>query len=176
VIDHGVYGARHLGRDRGVGLAAQMGIMSVFRDVAFELVAEAVGPFEDGRLTGHPERAPEPGIAILRDAALTAEHAGLHGGEIHAAELQELPVMAEAAQVTGLGQDGHGVDRTDAGNGRQQLIVGQVGEELDSSSFNRIALADKAPTLGEHEAEHADRVGIRADWKANRTRGRRINI
>ena len=57
---------------------------------------------------------------------LTAEHAGLDGGEIQAAELQELTVMPEAVQVTGLGQDGQGVDRADTGNGRQQLIIGQT--------------------------------------------------
>jgi hypothetical protein len=44
VIDHGVHGARHLGRDCGVGLAAQMGIVSILRDVAVELVPKAVGP------------------------------------------------------------------------------------------------------------------------------------
>jgi hypothetical protein len=40
VIDHGVYGARHLGRDRGAGFPAQMSVVSVFRDVAFELVPD----------------------------------------------------------------------------------------------------------------------------------------
>jgi len=46
VIDHGVYGARHLGRDGGVSLAAQMSIVSILRDVALKLVAEAVVPLE----------------------------------------------------------------------------------------------------------------------------------
>jgi LacI family transcriptional regulator len=70
VIDHGVYGSRHLGRDCGVGLAAQMSVVSILRDVAFELVPEAVGPLENSGLAGHPERAPEPGIAVLRDPRL----------------------------------------------------------------------------------------------------------
>src|SRR6056297_1465268 len=176
VFDHGVYGARHLGRDRGVGLAAQMGIVSIFRDVAFELVPEAVGPLENSGLAGHPERAPQPGIAVFRDPALTAEHAGLDGGEVHAAELQELPVMSEAAQVASLRQDGHGVDRADAGDGRQQLIVGQIRQQRDGPSLDLIALPDKAAALCENEAEHADRVGIPVDWKSNRTNGRRVNI
>lgn len=72
MFDHGVYGACHLGRDCGVGLATQMGIVSVLRDVAFELVPEAVGPLQHGGLSCHPERAPEPGIAVLRDAFLAA--------------------------------------------------------------------------------------------------------
>ena len=32
MFDHGVYGARHFRGDRGVGLASQMGIVSVPRD------------------------------------------------------------------------------------------------------------------------------------------------
>lgn len=53
-----------------------MGVVSVFRYVAFEFVPEAVGPFEGRSWTGDPERAPQPGIAILRNPALTTEHAG----------------------------------------------------------------------------------------------------
>jgi hypothetical protein len=102
-----------------------MSVVSIFRDVAFEFVSEAVGPLENGGLAGHPERAPQSGIAILRDATLTAEHAGLDCGKIplgrlprnrlsrcpaghvympergamHAAELQELPMMPNPTQV-----------------------------------------------------------------------------
>lgn len=147
VIDHGVYGARHLCRDRGIGLAAQMGIVSILGDVALELVPEAVGPLENGGLAGHPHRAPQAGIAVLRDTALTAEHAGLDSGEVHATELQELPMMPEPTQVTGLGQDGHGVDRADAGNGRQQLVIWQIGEQFDGPGLDLVALPDKASAL-----------------------------
>lgn len=55
--------------------------MSILRDVAFELIAEAVGPLKNGRLAGHPERAAQAGIAVLRDPALAAEHAGLNRGK-----------------------------------------------------------------------------------------------
>ncbi len=48
-----------------------MGVVSIFRDVAFELVPEAIGPLEDGGLAGHPKRATQSCIAILRDATLT---------------------------------------------------------------------------------------------------------
>jgi len=47
--------------------------MSVLGDVAFELVAEAVGALEHGRLPRHPERSAQSGIAILRDPASAAE-------------------------------------------------------------------------------------------------------
>src|SRR6056297_1202920 len=65
VFDHGVYGARHLGRDGGVGLAAQMGVVSVPRDIAFELVTEAIGTFENGHLACHPEGSAQPGVAVF---------------------------------------------------------------------------------------------------------------
>ena len=78
--------------------------------VALELVTEAVLPLPDGHLSSQPERTPEPGVAVLRQLGLAAEGAGLLGGQIKAAELQELSVMAEAAQIAGLSQDGEGVD------------------------------------------------------------------
>lgn len=165
VTDHRVNGAHHLCRDRGVGFAAQMTVVSVLRDVALEFVPEAVGPLENGRLAGHPECAAQPGIAILRDPALTAEHAGLHGGHMRAAELQELAVMPEPTQVASLGQDGHRVDRTDPGNGRQQLIVRQIGEQLYRPGLDLVALADKTSPLGKDTAEHANGIGLRADWQ-----------
>ena len=62
-------------------------------------------------------------------------------------------MMPKAAQVAGLGQDGHGVDRADAGNGRQKLIVGQIGEKLDGSSLDLVALPDQATAFRENEAE-----------------------
>src|SRR6056297_3251894 len=80
MVYHGVCCARHLGRDCGVGFAAQTGIVSVLGNIAFKLVAEAVGPLQHGGLTGHPERAPKPGITVLRYPPLAAEHAGLNSG------------------------------------------------------------------------------------------------
>ncbi len=53
-FDHGVNGACHLCGDGGVCLAAQIRVMAVLRDVAFELVSEAVGGLEHGSLTGQP--------------------------------------------------------------------------------------------------------------------------
>lgn len=73
--------------------------------------------------------------------------------------------MPETAQVTCFSQDGHCVDRADTGDGRQQLIVRQIGQELDGSGLNLIALPDQAAAFGGNEAEHAHCVGIRADRK-----------
>lgn len=85
-------------------------------------------------------------------------------------------MMPEPTQVASLGQDGHGVDRADTRNGRQQLIVRQVGEKHDGSSFNLIASPDQASPLSENETKHADGIGIRVDGKSNRTSRRRRSI
>ena len=68
--------------------------------------------------------------------------------------------MAKPTQVTGLGQDGHGVDRADPGNGRQQLIVGQIRQQLDGPCLDLIPLSDQAATFGQYQAEHADGIGV----------------
>ena len=72
----------------------------------------------------------------------------MHRGEVHAAELQKLSMMPETAQIAGLGQDGHSVDRADAGNGRQQLKVGEIGQKLDGPCLDLIALSDQTAALG----------------------------
>ncbi len=176
VFDHGVYGARHLGCDRSVGLASQMGVVSIPRDVSFKLVTEAVGAFENGDLSGHPEGSAEPGVAVFGDSALAAEHAGLDSGEVHAAELQELAVMPEAAQITGLSQNGQGVDRPDPGDGGQQLVVGMIGQKLDGPRLDLIALSNQTAPFGQHEAEHANCVGVRVDRQSHRASCRGVNI
>ena len=90
------------------------------------------------------------------------------GGEIKATELQELAVVAEAAQVAGLGQDGERVDRPDAGNLLQAPEVGMLPEQLARHRLDRVALADQMPCLGDDEAEHGDRRGIRSDGQGDR--------
>ena len=67
-FDNCVYFARHFGRD-GVGLATQMGIVPLPRDVALELVAQAIGAFEHCNLTNHPEGSAQSGVAVFGDAA-----------------------------------------------------------------------------------------------------------
>ena len=96
--------------------------------------------------------------AIFGYLASTAKHAGLDGGQIHAAELQKLPLMMEPPQVPGLGQDRQSVDRPDAGNGAQQLIVMALGQQFDRPIFDDIALADQASPFGLHHADHSDGV------------------
>ena len=58
VFDHSVYGARHLSGYGGVCLTPEMCIMSIFRDIALKLIAEAVGLLQDSCLSCQPECAP----------------------------------------------------------------------------------------------------------------------
>jgi hypothetical protein len=86
---------RHLGGERGHRLATAIGIIGVTGNIAAELIAEAVVGLPSGDLRRHPERPAQPGIAVLRQFGPAAECAGLAGGEVEAAELQELAMMAE---------------------------------------------------------------------------------
>ena len=72
-------------------------------------------------------------------------------------------MMPEPSRSPASARDGHGVDRADTRRMvRQQLIVGQVGEKLDGSSFNLIAsrtrLRPSARTRREQCGRHRIRV------------------
>jgi hypothetical protein len=105
------------------------------------------------QLQGRTEPA---GVAELRELGLAPKLAGLVGGEVEAAQLEELAVMAEPAQVAGLRQNGHGVDATDAGNLTQALLIGVVYQCGVSLVLDRIALPDQASALSDDHAQHGD--------------------
>ena len=54
-----------LGSDCGTRFAAQMFVVAVFGDGAFERVSKAVGPLHNGDLACHPEGAAQSGIRIF---------------------------------------------------------------------------------------------------------------
>lgn len=72
VFDHGACCSRRLGDNGGTSLALQMSVVSILSNVALELVAKAVGPLQDGDLTGDPEGVPQARGALFRDRAVTA--------------------------------------------------------------------------------------------------------
>ena len=86
-FDDRVYDTRHLGGNGGHCLAAQIGIVPILGDIAFELVTEAVLPLADGDLSGDPKSAAQAGIAELGKSRLAAILTGLLCREIKAAEL-----------------------------------------------------------------------------------------
>lgn len=79
-----------------------------------------------GDLGSHPEGPAQARVAVLGQFGAAAERTRLAGREIEVAELQELAMMVEAPQITGLGQDGQCVDRTNARNVAPQLVVGDI--------------------------------------------------
>ena len=66
-------------------------------------------------------------------------------------------MVPEAAQVAGLRQDGQGMDRPDARDLAQELVVAVIRQHRMSEFFDLIPLADEAAGLGQHHAEHRDR-------------------
>ena len=65
VFDDPEYGLRHLRGDCGIRFAAQMGVVTVFGDIAFEFVKEAIRLLEDGNLPDHPEDAAQARVAVF---------------------------------------------------------------------------------------------------------------
>ena len=65
-------------------------------------------------------------------------------------------MMVEAARVTGLGLDGQRIDRTDAWNVAQQLVVDVVGKPRMCQPLDLVALVDEAAALRDDHAEHGD--------------------
>jgi hypothetical protein len=66
--------------------------------------------------------------------------------------------MMEPMQIAGLGQNGQGIDRPDAGNGAQQLKIGPPTQQFDGTIFDGIALPFQASAFGQHHAELMDGV------------------
>lgn len=96
-LDDRVNDTGHLGGDRRERLAPEVGVAPVAGDIALELGPEAVLPLPDRPLACHPERPPQPGVAVLGQLGLAAELAGLLGGEVEPAELQKLAMLPEPA-------------------------------------------------------------------------------
>ena len=168
--------SRKAGGDCGIRLAAQMGVLRILGDVTLELITEAVGLLHDGHLTCHPEGSAQPGIAVFGQLGLATECARLAGSKVHPAELQELPIMAETAQIASVGQDGQCIDWPDPGNGCQQLVVVVGLEQFDSAVLDLVALGNQTAPFTQTQTEHSDSVGVLRNWQANRGFGGLINI
>jgi len=103
-------------------------------------------------------------VAELREFGLPPESARLMRREIETAELQELSVVTEAAEIAGFSKYRECVDRPDAWNPLQGLVVGSSRQQHLSFSFDRVTLADEAAHLRQHHAEHGDSHGLGGDW------------
>lgn len=138
-----MHDARHLGGNCGHRLAAQIWIVAISRDVAFELVPESVLTLSDGDLPGDPQGAAQPSIAELGKTGLASILAGLLCRQIQSAEFEKLTVMVKAAEISGLGNDRQRVDRPDAGYLSQELVILAVPQQFVGLRFDLIALPDQ---------------------------------
>lgn len=148
--------ARHLGGDGRERFAPKMLILGIPGDIAAVAFPERVVALTDRDLCGEPEGMPQASIAELRKFGLAAEHAGLMRGEIEAAELQELPMVAEAALIAGFGEDGQGIDRADSGELTQPRCIRVVGQKYLGLGLDLVALAEEAAAFGQDHPEHGD--------------------
>jgi len=155
-LDEGVRDARHLGGDGRERLATEIGTGLIPRDVTLERIAEAVVSLAAGNLPRDLEGSPQAGVSELREAGLAAEPARLMSREIEPAELQELSMVREAAEVARLGEDRQGVDRPDAADRPQTPIVGMVGEEELGAVLDLVAAGDQAAAFRQGHAKHGD--------------------
>ena len=144
--------------------------------VSTQLIAKAVVALASGDLCGHPESAAQPSIAILGKLGPTAECAGLAGGQIEPAELEELAMVGKPSKVPGLGEDGQRVDGTDARDHTKQLVVTVLAEHGMGGSLDLVALADQTARLRDDHAKHDNRHGILVDRQCDRCAGGLVNI
>ena len=81
--------------------------------------------------------------------------------EVEAAELQELTMVTEAAQVAGFSQYGQRDDGANAGQLAKPRGVGLLGQHRFGVGFDQVALTNQVATFGEDEPEHRDgrRIG-----------------
>src|SRR3954469_24478508 len=175
-LDDRVHHAGHLGGDRGQRLAPQVGIVPITGDGALERVAEAVLFLADRHLAGEPQGPAQASVAVFRQLGLTPEGAGLMGGQIKPAELQELTMVAKAAQVAGLGQNGERGDWSNPWNPTQELVVRALVQELDGHCLKGVALLNEAARLSDHKAEQTNCRGIGRDRQTDRGSGRFVDI
>ena len=148
---------RHFGGDGDIGHALAVCTGGITPEISFELVAEAVLAQPDGHGSGHPKDAAQPCVAVLRQLGGSAELARLLGGEIEAAELEELAMMVEAAQVACFSKDRQRQDGSDAWQLLETLEVGVVLKVKLSSFFQLMTQLAEADHLAEHDAEHGHR-------------------
>ena len=151
--------ASHLGGNCSERLSAEIRIVAVSGNVPIELVAETILALTNGDLSGNPQAAPQACVSKLGKPRLSAVLTRLLGREVKTAEFEELPVMAEAAQVTSLCDDGQGNDRANAWYLPERLIIGAAMKERIGKLFdhapNCLKLSDDGQEAGRGLSERS---------------------
>src|SRR6185312_9607408 len=134
-LDQGIDDARHFGGDGGACLAPEVCIDRGAGRVAAEFLAEGVLSHARGRQGGLPKRTPQTGVAALGQAFASTRGTRLVLGQIQPAELQELAMVREAAQIASFREDDERGNRTNTWYGAQQLIIRSSAEQILGLSF-----------------------------------------
>ena len=121
-FDVGMNSARHLGGNGYQRLALEIGVVTVPGDVALILGPEAVSRCLIASRAAI-QKARLSRVAELGKLGAAAKLPGLMRGEIQTAELEELAMVAEAAQVASFGENGQGIDRTNARHLAQAVVI-----------------------------------------------------
>ena len=140
--------ASHLGGNCGQRLSAEIRTAAVSGNVALELVSEAILTLTNGDLSGNPQAASQTRVSKLRKPGLSAILTRLLGREVKTAELQELPVMAEAAQVTSLCDDSQGNDRANAWYAPERLSRWRIRPRASAMTILNILTAGESRGSG----------------------------
>ena len=62
-------------------------------------------------------------------------------------------MVSKAAQILGFGQDGESVDRANAGDCPEPVVVGVLGRHQLGAALDLVTLADQAASLRQGHAE-----------------------
>lgn len=77
-------------------------------------------------------------------------------------------MMSETAKIAGFGNDGQCVDRSDARDLSQELIILAVPQQLVGLRFDLIALPNQAACFVNDHPEHANGRRIKGQWQSDR--------
>lgn len=85
-------------------------------------------------------------------------------------------MMIEPAQIAGFCQDGQRVDRADARNLAQQLVVDMLGQSGMGKPLYLVTLLDEASPLRDAHAKHGDCCRILRDRQSDGGAGRFVYV
>ena len=85
-------------------------------------------------------------------------------------------MMMEAAKVSGFGDDRQCIDRPDAWDLSQELVVLAVPQQFVGLRFDLVALPDQTSSLGDDHPKHTNGRGIKRQRQSDGCACRLVNI
>jgi hypothetical protein len=106
----------------------------------------------------------------------TSRFTRLQSGKIQSAEIQELAMMAEAAQIACLGQNGQSVRWPDVRHGHESPAIGIIPQHDGRLFGDMLAEPMQIQILSKDEAEHRYGGAVERHWYSDRPRGGGVNL